>query len=72
LYNYALRDGGVGRTSPDSSLPTSIEAWTAAGWSTTCGGESRADHEACLNNPKVMAAGKPPMDYLETRLVRLD
>ena len=33
---------------------------------------SRADHEACLNNPEVMAAGKPPMDYLETRLVRFD
>ena len=33
---------------------------------------SRADHEACLNDPEVMAAGKPLMDYLEAHRIDMN
>lgn len=33
---------------------------------------SRADHEACLNNPEVMAGGKPLIDFLETHRISMN
>ena len=33
---------------------------------------SREDHEACLNNPEVMAGGKPLIDFLEAHRVAMN